>query len=76
VHPPRASFIELEAPDGSQLLRQAVLDRRFGRRTLSVKGFDVTIDAEARTMTLQDAIALDGRRVVIPLDDLLRDLRA
>lgn len=36
--------------------------------------FDVTIDAAAGTMTLEDAIGLDGQRAVIALDDLLRDL--
>ena len=76
VHPTLASFIELEAPDGPQLLRQAVLGRRFGRRTMNLNCFDVTIDADARTVTLEDAIALDGRRAAIPLDDLLRDLPA
>jgi hypothetical protein len=39
--------------------------------------FDVTIHAVARTgRTPEDAIALDRRRDVIALDDLLRDLPA
>jgi hypothetical protein len=38
--------------------------------------FDVTIDADARTVTLEDAIGLDGQHAVTPLSDLLRDLPA
>jgi hypothetical protein len=74
VDPLLASFIEVEAPDGPQLLRQAALDRRFGRCTMNFNCFDVTIDPNARTVTLEDAIGLDGQRAVIPLGDLLRDL--
>jgi hypothetical protein len=76
VDPLLASFVDLEAPDGPQLLRQAALDRRFGRHTMNFNCFDVTIDADARTITLEDSIGLDGQRAVIPLSDLLRDLPA
>jgi hypothetical protein len=76
LDPLLASFIELEAPDGPRLLRQAALERRFGRRTMNFNCFDVIIDADARTVTLEDAIGLDGQRAVIPLGDLLRDLPA
>jgi hypothetical protein len=34
----------------------------------------VVIDAETGTVTLVDAIHLDGQRSVIPLDALVRDL--
>jgi hypothetical protein len=76
VDPLLASFIELEAPNGPQRLRQAALDRRLDRRTLNFNCFDVTIDADARTVTLEDAIELDGQHALIPLDELLRDLPA
>lgn len=74
MDPLLASFIDLEGPDGPQVLREAVLHRRFGRRTMNFNCFDVTIDADANTVTLEDAIELDGQRAVIPVDDLLRHL--
>jgi hypothetical protein len=58
------------------VLRQAAVTRRFGKRTVNFNCFDVIIDADARTVTLQDAIDLDGRRAVIPLGYVLRDLPA
>lgn len=76
MDPLLASFIDLESPGGPELLRQTVLDRRFGRRTISFNCFDVTIDADEKTVTLEDAIDLDGQRAVIPIDDLLRDLQS
>jgi hypothetical protein len=74
VHPLLESFIDLEGPEGALLLRQAALDRRFGTRTLTFNCFDVTIDADRATVTLEDAIGLDGQRAVIPLIDVVRDL--
>jgi hypothetical protein len=76
VDPLLASFIDLEGPDGPQVLRQAVVDRRLGQRTMTFNCFDVTIDADAGTVTLEDAIDLDGQRTVISVKDLLRDLPA
>ena len=69
-----ASFIELEGPDGPQLLRQAVMDRRFGQRTMNFNCFDVVIDAEARTVTFEDVLDAETPPAVVALDDLLRDL--
>jgi hypothetical protein len=74
VDPILASFIDLEGGEAAETLRHAALDRRYGKRTLSFNCFDVIIDADAATVTLEDAIELDGRRAVIPLKDLLRDL--
>lgn len=76
VDPLLASFVDLEGPDGQRQLRQAVLDRRFGQRTVRFNCFDVTIDADAQTVILEDAIQMDGERAVIPVDVLLRDLPA
>ena len=74
VHPLVASFIDLEGRDAADSLRQAALDRRYGTRTMNFNCFDVVIDAETGTVTLVDAIDLDGQRSVIPLDALVRDL--
>ena len=74
MDPLLASFIDLEGDDGAQLLRRAAADRRFGRRTMNFNCFDVIIDADAGTVTLEDALELDGQSAVIALDDLLRDL--
>lgn len=76
VHPLLASFIDLEGRAGAEALRQAAGHRRYGKRTMSFNCFDVTIDTAARTVTLEDAIDLDGQRAVIPLDDVLRDIKA
>jgi hypothetical protein len=69
-----ATFIELEGLSGVETLRRAVVDRRYGTRTISFNCFDVIIDADAGTVTLEDAIDLDGGRVVISREDLLREL--
>ncbi len=74
VEPLLASFIDLEGPDGVESLRRAVLDRRHGKRTMNFNCFDVIIDADAQTVTLEDAIDLDGQRAVIASDSLLREL--
>jgi hypothetical protein len=74
VHPLVASFIDLEGRNAGESLRQAALDRRYGKRTMSFNCFDVIIDADAGTVTLEDALNLDGQRSEIPLDDLVRDL--
>jgi hypothetical protein len=74
VHSLVASFIDLEGRDAVESLRQAALDRRYGKRTMSFNCFDVVIDADAGTVTLEDALNLDGQRLVMPLDDLVRDL--
>ena len=74
MQPLLVSFIELEGPAGVEALRRAVTDRRYGARTMSFNCFDVLIDADARTVTLQDAIDLDGGQVVIDEEDLLREL--
>ena len=42
---------------------------------MSFNFFDVIIDADTGTATLEDAINLDGQRSVIPLDDLVRGCR-
>lgn len=76
MDPLLASFIDLEGPDGPENLRRAVMDRRFGKRTLNFNCFDAIVDADARTVTLEDAIELDGRSAVIPIEELLRDLSA
>ncbi len=41
---------------------------------MSFNCFNVTIDADTQTVTLADALDLDGKRAVIPRDDVLRDL--
>ena len=69
------SFVQLEGRGGEELLRADAEQRRFRKRTLEFNCLDVEIDADARTVTLVDAIDLDGARAVIPLDELLRDLR-
>jgi hypothetical protein len=74
VHPLLASFIDLEGSDGAKLLREAALDRQYGKRTIGFNCFDVIIDADTGTATLEDAIDLDGQCAVIPLHDLVRDL--
>ena len=74
MDPTLANFIDLEGGEAAETLRQAALDRRYGKRTLNFNCFDVIIDADAATVTLEDAIELDGRRTVIPLNDLVRDL--
>ena len=74
MDPLLASFIDLEGADGAEELRRAAVGRRFGSRTLSFNCFVAVIDASAGTVTLEDAIDLDGRRAVIALDQLLRDL--
>jgi hypothetical protein len=74
VDPLVASFINLEGRNAAESRRQAALDRRYGTRTMSFNCFDVVIDADTGTVTLKDAINLDGQRSVIPLDDLVRDL--
>jgi hypothetical protein len=74
VHSLVASFIDLEGRDAAESLRHAALDRHYGKRTMSFNCFDVIIDADSRSVTLEDALSLDGRRSVIPLDDLVRDL--
>jgi hypothetical protein len=74
VHPLLASFIDVEGCAAAESLRQAALDRRYGKRTMNFNCFDVVIDADTRSVTLEDAIELDGQRAVLPLDDLVRDL--
>jgi hypothetical protein len=74
VHPALASFIDMEGDEAADRLRQAAMDRRYGRRTLHFNCFDAIVDADGATVTLEDVIGLDGLRAVIPLNDLLRDL--
>jgi hypothetical protein len=74
VHPLVASFIDLEGRNAGESLRQAALDRRYGKRTMSFNCFDVIIDADTAIVTLEDAIDLDGQRAVLSLNDLVRDL--
>jgi hypothetical protein len=71
VDPALASFIDFGGTQAARKLRQAALNRRYGRRTLRFNCFDVIIDVDAATVTLEDAIELDGLRAVIPLDDRL-----
>jgi hypothetical protein len=65
---------DLEGSDAAESLRQAALDRRYGKRTMSFNCFDVIIDADTAIVTLEDAIDLDGQRAVLSLNDLVRDL--
>jgi hypothetical protein len=74
VDPLLVSFIDLEGDEAAEALRQATLDRRYGMRTMSSNCFNVIIDADAATVTLEDTIDLDGRSAVVPLEDLVRAL--
>jgi hypothetical protein len=74
VHPLLASFLDVEGPAAAGALRQAVLDRRHGRRLMSFNCFDVTIDAHLGTVLIEDAIDPDGGRTSLSVSDVLRDL--
>jgi hypothetical protein len=72
--PAGCELIDLEGRDAAESLRQAALDRRYGTRTMNFNCFDVVIDGDTGTVTLEDAINLDGQRAVIPLGAVVRDL--
>ena len=74
MHPLLASFVDLEDRSGAELLRDAVAQRRFGSRALEFNCFTVVIDADAGTVTLEDAMDLDHARAVLRADDVVRDI--
>jgi hypothetical protein len=75
VRPILSRFLSLEDRVGADMLCEAAEHRRYGRRTMEFNCFDVLIDGDAGTVTVEEIIGDDGMREVIPTDELLRELR-
>jgi hypothetical protein len=75
VHAILKRFLAFEDRIGAEMLLEATEHRRYGTRTMEFNCFDVEIDADAESVTIVEIVADNGARAVIPVEELLRDLR-